>query len=371
MSTVHRVGAFAATLLIAGAVIARADQVLLFDNFESYQLGALDKNLSGGPNAAPNGSGNPWFGPLPPNARVVNAESPLSGDPSTITPTSGTQMLRGANSANDFDQNWINIAYRYNNGQPIAGNVRLDFEYYDPIGAGGTDLHDFGSIGYYDTVPTGTDHPDNGSLNTGVSNIQRLCLGAASAQDPGFDPNFYQARIVGADDGYVNGWFNTTAPRSIGWHHMRIDVGAPLGDGTNDINFFVDDMTTPVLSHNSILSYGYNELELNLNFGAQTAYYDDLSLTSTLAPTHIPGDTNGDGVVDLTDLNNVLNNFGVNATGNPGDDNGDGTVDLTDLNDVLNNFGSHAASALSSVPEPTTLSLCALGATSLLARRRR
>lgn len=106
---------------------------------------------------------------------------------------------------------------------------------------------------------------------------------------------------------------------------------------------------------------------------------DDVRVGTTWADVtpaafvHLTGDTNNDGVVDLTDLNNVLNNFGVSATGNPGDDNGDGTVDLTDLNDVLNNFGTHspAASGLSVVPEPASLSLLAVGATALLARRRR
>ncbi len=56
-----------------------------------------------------------------------------------------------------------------------------------------------------------------------------------------------------------------------------------------------------------------------------------------------PGDTNFDGAVDLTDLNNVRGNFG--ATGNVlGDTNGDGVVDLADLNAVRNHFGGPAAS---------------------------
>jgi hypothetical protein len=99
---------------------------------------------------------------------------------------------------------------------------------------------------------------------------------------------------------------------------------------------------------------------------------DNVVVEDVSAPVHNPGDTNSDGVVDLTDLNNVLNNFGSTGTGNPGDDDSSGVVDLTDLNNVLNNFGTtYAASALNVVPEPASLSLLALGATSLLARRRR
>jgi hypothetical protein len=74
------------------------------------------------------------------------------------------------------------------------------------------------------------------------------------------------------------------------------------------------------------------------------------------------GDTNGDGQVNLDDLNAVRNNFG--SAGTPGSTPGDafpfdGQVNLDDLNAVRNNFGASAASA---VPEPSSLALLALGA---------
>jgi len=50
-----------------------------------------------------------------------------------------------------------------------------------------------------------------------------------------------------------------------------------------------------------------------------------------------PGDIDGNGVVDLNDLNLVLTNFG---SGSGGDANGDGVTDLNDLNIVLTNFGN-------------------------------
>ncbi len=52
----------------------------------------------------------------------------------------------------------------------------------------------------------------------------------------------------------------------------------------------------------------------------------------------VPGDTDDDGDVDLTDLNNVRNNFG-SAAAPIGDTDDDGDVDLDDLNAVRNNFG--------------------------------
>jgi len=82
----------------------------------------------------------------------------------------------------------------------------------------------------------------------------------------------------------------------------------------------------------------------------------------------IPGDTDGDGDVDLDDLFAVRNNFGTTsgATLGDGDTDGDGDVDLDDLFAVRNNFGT----GLIVIPEPATMCLMALGSIALLRRRR-
>jgi hypothetical protein len=51
------------------------------------------------------------------------------------------------------------------------------------------------------------------------------------------------------------------------------------------------------------------------------------------------GDTNGDNIVNFSDLNAVLATFGQSGMGIAGDVNGDGLVNFTDLNTVLANFG--------------------------------
>lgn len=53
----------------------------------------------------------------------------------------------------------------------------------------------------------------------------------------------------------------------------------------------------------------------------------------------VPGDTNADGLVNFTDLNNVLTQFGLAGPGLLGDLTGDNQVNFSDLNIVLANFG--------------------------------
>ncbi len=253
--------------------------VLFSESFESRKRGALDMNLSGGTNTAPNGGpGNPWFGPAPPNSQVVG---PQAG----VNPHSGTNMIQGS-APNDLDENWYNLAFRLNGGNPYTGDAMLDWWFYDPLGTNDTsaDLADFMAIGYYDTAPTDTDYPGTGSLNSGASQIQRLSLGASPDQSAGFNSTKYQARVVSADDGYDNGWFNTPTARSVGWHHGRIIVGPPLTNSVNNVDFYIDDMTNPTLTHNAILDYGYNVIEININYGATSGYYDDISFAVATTP---------------------------------------------------------------------------------------
>jgi len=61
-----------------------------------------------------------------------------------------------------------------------------------------------------------------------------------------------------------------------------------------------------------------------------------------------PGDINGDGIVDVTDMGILLNNFGCTGSGCAGDLNGDGVVDVVDLGILLNNFGCESTGK----PEP-------------------
>ncbi|GMU83235.1 MAG: hypothetical protein AMXMBFR47_31060 [Planctomycetota bacterium] len=58
------------------------------------------------------------------------------------------------------------------------------------------------------------------------------------------------------------------------------------------------------------------------------------------APPSTPGDLDGDGDVDLTDLATLLADFGCSSAPCTGDLNGDGVTDIADLSLLLANFGS-------------------------------
>jgi hypothetical protein len=97
--------------------------------------------------------------------------------------------------------------------------------------------------------------------------------------------------------------------------------------------------------------------------GGESAFF-------TLMP--LSGDANGDGHVDINDLNVVLTNYDQTAGMNwsTGDFNSDGKVDINDLNRVLTNY-DHSLGAstagVAAVPEPSTIVLLGMAAAGLLA----
>jgi hypothetical protein len=279
-----RVNKLLCMLVVLLCAVAASAAVVFTDGFESYTAGGnpLDKNYASGPNAAPNGSGNPWFGPAPPNARVVGVDS-FNG--TAVTPHSGNNMIR-ASAASDLDQNWYNLAYRQNGGSPFSGNIQFDWWFYDPTGqnAGSTNFRDYAAIGYYNTAPGNTDYPGTGSLNSSTQ-IQRLGLGAYNGNAA--SQTVYEARIVGetAGDAGNGTWFLTGVARSPGWHHGQIVIGPALGDNTNLVTFNIDGAMA--LSRNSKTAWGYNVLEFNTGFGATTGYFDDVTFSTIPEPASI------------------------------------------------------------------------------------
>lgn len=113
-------------------------------------------------------------------------------------------------------------------------------------------------------------------------------------------------------------------------------------------------------------------LQLNAATGAFTGsnaefFVDNVSL-SIVVESMLAADFNGDGTVDLLDLDILGAGFGAPGTSATGDANGDGTVDLLDLDILGSEFGQ--SSGATSTPEPTSALLAGLGLTAGLVRRR-
>lgn len=73
-------------------------------------------------------------------------------------------------------------------------------------------------------------------------------------------------------------------------------------------------------------------------FAAPAPLSQAAALLASAGSPQLAGDVTGDGRIDLSDLNLVLNHFGRESS--TADTNGDGIVDLHDLNTVLADFGN-------------------------------
>ena len=91
-----------------------------------------------------------------------------------------------------------------------------------------------------------------------------------------------------------------------------------------------------------------------------------------VAPLPGPGDANGDGNVDVSDLGILATHYdtGGGLGWGDGDFNGDGAVDVIDLGVLATHFDS-GPSVVASIPEPGTITLLLFALTSLLCFRRR
>jgi hypothetical protein len=353
-----RLLALSLLLFAVGLGSARATTVLWSEGFEGYNtdagqtFGGLDKNVAGGANAANNGVGNPWFGPNPNNGWVTEEmENPLPIQ-ETITPHSGTNMMRGGRSAAggwysgwDNDVDHVNLAYRFHGGAPLKGSFSIDWWFYDECGntypdtdmdAGPANFGDHAGIEYSLLAPADTDYANGGFLGVPGANgagmgdeyrvTARLAIGAAQPNSGGYILTNYQVQVLGATDAgtfgvaaeeYGTGWFNTSFYRTNGWRHAAITV-----DANNTAVFSIDD--TVVLKHATGATNGFNvftttELQPTLGTYNQSAYYDDITLSLITGPkivsTSVDSKTNlvinaTDGLLGWT--YNVL--MGTNVT---------------------------------------------------------
>ena len=93
-----------------------------------------------------------------------------------------------------------------------------------------------------------------------------------------------------------------------------------------------------------------------------------IGLGSEIVGPTLMADFNGDGSVDLLDLDILGSNFGMPGDGTTGDADGNGTVDLLDLDILGGEFGMSAANG-AAVPEPGAALLALIASVGLRPRR--
>ena len=111
----------------------------------------------------------------------------------------------------------------------------------------------------------------------------------------------------------------------------------------------------------------------------QTTHWMGFRVVEFVVVTDVPGDVDGDGNVDLTDMGLFEAQFGQSGLplppgANSPDLDKDGDVDLDDLVFIRDNFGyvsPPSPSASAATPEPATMTVLALGGLMVLRRRRK
>jgi hypothetical protein len=205
----------------------------------------------------------------------------------------------------------------------------------------------------------------------------------------------------------------TIAPHGSG-EKILLQLGALNFGGTaNSWQGQLDVADNDLIVHNANLSAIANQIRTGFNAGS--GYWNGSGITSSVAhsnPSHLTtlgygvggspfdgvnttatdvlvkytyyGDANLDGTVTGADYQQIDTGFGLHLTGwQNGDFNYDGVVDGSDYSLIDNTFNQITATGasalaivaapadLSSVPEPTTLALLAMGTIGVLGSRRR
>jgi hypothetical protein len=150
------------------------------------------------------------------------------------------------------------------------------------------------------------------------------------------------------------------------WHRVTLYVDASAD--RRDYVFFFDGQ--PYLS-NDRLQFRGNPTDMDrvgYIVDRGSGFFVDALEIRAFAEPQLLGDTDGNGKVDVADLNNVRNQFGQTGLFLAGDAYPfDGRVDVRDLNLVRNSFGQ---TSLVAVPEPAGFALATIPLLIISLRRR-
>ena len=190
-----------------------------------------------------------------------------------------------------------------------------------------------------------------------------------------------QVNVVGFEQENTGTYFADVQGASLGDFDYLLSTGLAQLDGTLAVNLLaafnpeLGDVYTLISAIGGVVgnfaTEDFSSAPLDAGLAWDVLY--NPNNVQLLVVAALPGDANGDGVVDLLDLDILGANFGMSpANYGQGDFNGDNVVDLLDLDILGANFGAMAAEAMSqSVPEPTAALLAGWLLTLILGRQQR
>lgn len=149
-----------------------------------------------------------------------------------------------------------------------------------------------------------------------------------------------------------------------------LSMFSDLAAGSSQMFDLRFDTTQPAGAYSTAITLTLSDEDLP---GEATGVTLTINLQGIVA---IEGDANLDGVVDATDLDILVANYGQSGTWAEADFNVDGMVDYLDLSLMGDAFGTDftslapaLAALTTAVPEPTSVALLALGGAMILCRR--
>lgn len=184
------------------------------------------------------------------------------------------------------------------------------------------DFANMSAIGSLAVVPEGTDLPYPAGSLLGIRNIGS----APGAQLVHIDLAAEAATVIGSINGIG---FNAAFESGLDF--------APDGTLYAAIQGFTasEDISTHIYTLDPVTAVATSLGVIN-----EAGTWDVSSIAVRPAPASKPGDLNGDGVVDVSDMLQLLNYWGECPVGPcPADLNNDGVVDVSDMMEVLNNWG--------------------------------
>lgn len=218
------------------------------------------------------------------------------------------------------------------NGEVVVGFSTNEEGIHQAVRWIGSKAHPLSNMPSWATASYATDVNQDGSVVVGRIMSGDLALHfrwengvleVLDGLDPIGEPSIPFARAVrtNADGSVVVGGFNDQAFYWTKQRGMRTLRSAAVESGISI------PCCTPLL----------NALDVSDDGNTVLVRGRGRDLVITLGRPTIPGDANGDGVVNLDDLNLLLSSFGLDAS--DGDLNGDGVINLDDLNILLQHLG--------------------------------